>query len=258
MDLGLNGRQALITGASKGIGYAAAERLAEAGVNIHLAARTRANLEKTKATLGSKYPVEITIHPVDLSVGNAARVLIESCQNIDILVNNAGAIPAGDIHNVDENTWRHAWDLKVFGYQNTCRGAYTNMKERGKGVIINIIGAAGEKPTWGYIAGSAGNASLMALTRALGASSTADGIRVVGINPGLIETERMITLARTYAKKHFGDPERWRETLDQQFPPGNPDHIGAMVAFLASDLSSNTTGTVITVDGGACARGNRP
>ena len=257
MDLGLSGRQALITGASKGIGYAVAERLAEAGVNIHLAARAIGNLEKTKAVLGSKYPVEITIHPVDLSVGDAARTLIETCRDIDILVNNAGAIPAGDIHSVDEGIWRQAWDLKVFGYQNTCRSAYANMKARGRGVIINVIGVAGEKPTSGYIAGSAGNASLMALTRALGGSSTADGIRVVGINPGLIETERMVTLARTYAKKHFGDPERWRETLDQQFPPGNPDHIGAMVAFLASDISSNTTGTVITIDGGSSARGNR-
>lgn len=256
MDLGLTGRVALITGGSKGIGFSAAERLAEAGVDIHLAARTAEELDKAKQTLEAKCRVSVTTHPTDLSVGDAARVLIDACKDIDILVNNAGAIPGGDIHAVDEQTWRHAWDLKVFGYQNTCRAAYANMKARGKGVIINVIGAAGEKPSWGYVAGSAGNASLMALTRALGAGSTTDGIRVVAINPGMIETDRLITLARTNAQERFGDPERWRDTLDQQYPAGQPDHIGAMVAFLASDLSSNTTGTIITIDGGSSSRGS--
>jgi NAD(P)-dependent dehydrogenase (short-subunit alcohol dehydrogenase family) len=77
---------------------------------------------------------------------------------------------------------------------------------------------------------------------------------VVGINPGLIETDRLVTLARTRAQAQLGDPERWRETLDQDFPPGRPEHIGDMVAFLASDLSANTTGTIITIDGGASSR----
>ena len=114
---------------------------------------------------------------------------------------------------------------------------------------------AGEKPSAGYIAGSGGNAAIMAMTRAMGAVSTRDGVRVVGLNPGLIETERMITLSRTKAEAEFGDPERWRETIDQVLPPGKPEHIGDMVAFLASDLSSNTTGTIITIDGGSSMRG---
>jgi NAD(P)-dependent dehydrogenase (short-subunit alcohol dehydrogenase family) len=254
LDLGLEGRTALITGASKGIGYAAAYRLAQEGCNVHLASRTKADLEKASAEIRGRYNVEVAIHAIDLSDGDAARALVTDCKDIDILVNNAGAIPGGDISAIEEPRWREAWDLKVFGYINTCRAAYANMKARGKGVIVNVIGAAGERPSAGYIAGSAGNASLMALTRGLGGRSRADNIRVVAINPGLTRTERMITLMRTWAEKDLGDPERWEEMLDAEFPPAEPEEIAAMVALLASDLSASTTGTVITIDGGSSSR----
>ena len=124
------------------------------------------------------------------------------------------------------------------------------MKARGKGVIVNVIGAAGERPSAGYIAGSAGNASLMAFTRGLGGRSRADNIRVVAINPGLTRTDRMIGLMRTWAERDLGDAERWAEMLDVDFPPAEPEQIAAMVAFLASDLSRFVTGQVLGVDGG--------
>jgi len=254
MELGLEGRTALITGGSKGIGFASAYRLAQEGCNVRLASRTEADLEKASTEIRARYNVEVTIHPTDLSDGDAARALIGACEDIDILVNNAGAIPGGDITAIEEPLWREAWDLKVFGYVNTCRAAYANMKARGKGVIINVIGAAGERPSAGYIAGSAGNASLMAFTRGLGGRSRADNVRVVAINPGLTRTDRMITLMRTWAEKDLGDPERWQEMLDADFPPAEPEEIAAMVAFLASDLSASTTGTVITIDGGSSSR----
>ena len=254
MDLGLTGRSALITGGSKGIGFAAAWALAREGCDVHLAARTKAYLEKAKTAINARFNVAVSIHMTDLSDGDVARELIDTCSDIDILVNNAGAIPAGDLQAVGEPRWREAWDLKVFGYTNTCRAALEHMRTRGKGVIINVIGTAGERPTSGYIAGTGGNAAIMAMTRALGAGSTRDGIRVVGINPGAIETQRLVTLARTTAADKLGDPERWRETLDPDYPPGKPEHIGDMVAFLASDLSANTTGTIVTIDGGSSNR----
>ena len=85
--------------------------------------------------------------------------LADECADIDILVNNAGAIPGGDIAAIDEARWREAWDLKVFGYINMTRRFYALMRERKKGVIVNILGAAGENPDFDYIAGSSGNAS---------------------------------------------------------------------------------------------------
>ena len=255
MDLGLTGRSALVTGASKGIGYAAAASLAQAGCSVHLAARTKADLEAARDRLKQEYGVEVEVHATDLSNGDAARALVERCKDVDILVNNAGAIPAGDIHTVTEERWRDAWNLKVFGYQNMCRAMLAHMRERGNGVIINVIGSAGEAHTPAYIAGTAGNASLMAMTRALGATSRSYGVRVVGINPGLIATDRMTNLLRTKAEKELGDAAKWEELVDKTYPPGKPEHIGDMVAFLASDRSANTTGTILTIDGGSSARG---
>ena len=255
MDLNIRGRRAVITGASKGIGRAVADRLAAEGVDVHLVARTRMILEAAVSGLKNDYGVDASFSALDLSKSaNVDRLFVDYNDPIDILVNNAGAIPGGSMDLVDEDSWRGAWDLKVFGYINMCRLAYARMREVGCGVIINIIGAAGERPSSGYIAGSGANASLMAITRALGGRSMEDGIRVVAINPGLIRTERLVTILKTQALERFGDDDRWEELIDPVFPPGNPQHIADLAAFLASDLSGNTTGTVLTVDGGSCAR----
>ena len=255
MDLNIRGQKAVITGASKGIGRAVADRLAAEGADVHLVARTSATLEAAVSELKSDYGIEASFSALDLSESANVDRLFANCNDpVDILVNNAGAIPGGSMDLLDEDTWRDAWDLKVFGYINMCRLAYARMRDSGQGVIINIIGAAGERPSPGYIAGSGGNASLMAITRALGGRSLEDGIRVVAINPGLIKTERLVTILKTQALERFGDAARWEELIDPAFPPGNPQHIADLVAFLASDLSGNTTGTVLTVDGGSCAR----
>ena len=177
---------------------------------------------------------------------------MKDAADIDILVNNAGDIPGGSIDKIDEATWRHAWELKVFGYINLTRAIYAQMKARGHGVIVNDIGAAGEKFDANYICGSAGNAALMAFTRALGGKSLADNIRVVGINPGPVGTDRHVTLLKTRAKNQFGDENRYKE-FQKGMPLGRPAHareIGDLMAFLASDRSGYTSGVIFTVDGG--------
>ena len=253
MELGLSGKRALVTGASKGIGRAVARTLAAEGCDLHLVARSDELLAALAAELHAGSGRQVTWSALDLADSANLERLCEAAGTIDILVNNAGAIPAGTLAMVDEERWRAAWDLKVFGYINLTRRVYAAMCGRG-GVIINVIGAGGERVSAGYLAGAGGNAALMAVTRALGGVSSRDGIRVVGINPGLIETERLVTMQRTHAARVLGDAERWREMLDPEFPPGQPEHIADMVAFLASPRSGNTTGTVITIDGGMCAR----
>jgi 3-oxoacyl-[acyl-carrier protein] reductase len=257
MDLNLRGRTALITGASKGIGLASAECLAAEGVNVILVSRTLADLDAARARIAGRHNVAVQVHAYDLSDSRNVDRLAAEHPDIDILVNNAGAIPGGDLQAIDEQRWRDAWDLKVFGYINMCRRFYAEMKSRRRGVIINILGMAGEKMDRGYIAGSTGNAALMAFTKALGGSAGDDGLRVVGINPGAIATDRLITMMRGRAKEHLGDEARWEELM-QPLPmgrAGNPREIGVMVALLASDLSAYTTGTIITIDGGAANRG---
>jgi NAD(P)-dependent dehydrogenase (short-subunit alcohol dehydrogenase family) len=255
MDLHLRGKRVLITGASKGIGAAAAEAFAEEGCDVMLAARNGEQLNALTERLRFAHQISATAHVVDLRKGEDIAKLARDAADIDILVNNAGDIPGGSIDKIDEATWRHAWELKVFGYINLTRAIYAQMKARGHGVIVNDIGAAGEKFDANYICGSAGNAALMAFTRALGGKSLADNIRVVGINPGPVGTDRHVTLLKTRAKNQFGDENRYKE-FQKSLPLGRPAHareIGDLMAFLASDRSGYTSGVIFTVDGGYTA-----
>lgn len=256
MDLGLRGKRALITGGSKGIGRACAAALAAEGCALLLAARDPAALEAAAGELGARHGVEARCKAIDLSQPGAAEALADWAGEPDVLVNNAAAIPGGDLLAVDEATWRRAWDLKVFGYINLTRLIYARMKRAGRGVILNIIGAAGEKMNASYIAGSSANAGLMAFTRALGGASHADGVRVLGINPGPVATERLERLYRQRAEARFGDPTRYRELLaDMSFGrPAAPEEIAAAAAFLVSERSAYTSGCILTIDGGAAAR----
>ena len=242
MDLNLKGKRVLVTGASKGIGRACVEMLEKEGCTVLGASRSIAAGPKAKA--------------VDIAKRGAAEELAAWAGDLDILVNNAGAIPGGDLLKVDEETWRKAWDLKLFGYINLTRSVYAGMKKRGRGVIVNIIGAAGEKMNAAYIAGSAANASLMAFTRALGSTSHADGIRVVGINPGPVATDRLISLHKQMAQTKLGDAARYQELFKEMSfgRPATPEEIANAVAFLASERSGYTTGVILTIDGGSSAR----
>ena len=242
MDLNLKGKRVLVTGASKGIGRACVEMLEKEGCTVLGASRSIAAGPQAKA--------------IDIAKRGAPEELAAWAGELDILVNNAGAIPGGDLLKVDEATWRAAWDLKVFGYVNLTRAVYAGMKQRKRGVIINIIGAAGEKMNAAYITGSAANASLMAFTRALGSASHADGIRVVGINPGPVATDRLISLHKQQAEVKLGDASRYEELFkDMSFGrPATADEIASAVCFLASERSAYTTGVILTIDGGSSAR----
>ena len=251
MDLGLAGKRALITGASKGIGLASATVLAEEGCDVVLAARSADVLEAAAAGIRARHQVRVETIAADLSRQDEVERVAAQAGAIDILVNNAGAIPPGSLVSVDNATLRAAWDLKVFGFISLCRALYPVLVQQG-GVVVNVIGSAGETFDPGYIAGVAGNAALMAFTRGLGRGAQKDGVRAVGINPGPIATERLERLMRHRATTELGDAGRWLE-LCATMPyarPGKPEEIGAAVAFLASIRSAYTNGTILTINGG--------
>ncbi|UYM05946.1 short-chain dehydrogenase/reductase [Solicola gregarius] len=255
MDLHLEGRTALVTGASRGIGAAVADVLAEAGCDIRLVAREGSALTAAAERVRTTYGVSATAHPVDLRNPSAIADLVATAGDVDILVNNAGDIPGGTLADLDDASWRSAFELKVFGYISVTRRVYARMKELGGGVVVNNIGASAERYDPAYIAGSTGNAALVAFTRTLGGASLADGIRVVGVSPAPVDTERIVTLTRSMARSHLGDAERYRELL-ARFPLGRPAstrEIADAIAFLASDRSAYTSGVILTVDGGLTA-----
>src|SRR5580692_1527708 len=210
MELNLRGKTALVTGASKGIGLASAECLAAEGVNVILVSRTQGDLDAARQKIVGRCNVNVRVHAYDISDSANVDRLALQYPDIDILVNNAGAIPGGNLQEIDEARWRAAWDLKVYGYINMCRRFYAEMKSRGRGVIVNVL----------------------------------------GINPGAIATERLVTMMKKRAEDRFGDATRWEELM-KPLPygrAGTPEEIGHLVAFLASDLSAYTTGTIITID----------
>jgi NAD(P)-dependent dehydrogenase (short-subunit alcohol dehydrogenase family) len=250
VDLELRGKTALITGGSKGIGRATAMTLAEEGANVILVSRDATVLGATADEVRRRSQVSVRTIAADLSQQSEVERVAGEVSDLDILINNAGAIPSGSLSDIDNERWRTAWDLKVFGYISLSRALYAKLKER-RGVIVNIIGAAGERFDPGYIAGAAGNASLMAFTRALGRQAVRDGMRVVAINPGPVETDRMTTQLKFRANKEHGDESRWAEyTSGMSYGrAAKPEEIAAAAAFLASPRSAYTTGTVLTIDG---------
>jgi 3-oxoacyl-[acyl-carrier protein] reductase len=260
MDLKLAGRTVLVTGSSKGIGLSVAQWFAREGVNVCMAARSGEQLEKEADAIRKETGVTVRTMAADLSDPAAREQVYKTFPDVDILVNNAGAVPGGTIHDVDETAWRAGWDLKVYGYVGMTRHYLAMMEKRRRGVIINIIGIGGERLDASYIAGAAGNASLMAFTRAIGGKSTAYNVRVVGVNPGPVLTDRVEVLGRKRAKSQLGDESRWKESF-AKMPYGRPatcDEVAATVVFLASDLSSYTSGTIVTIDGGIANSGGMP
>jgi len=252
MELNLNNKTALITGASKGIGKAIAESMANEGCNLILTARSSDKLNELKIELQKKYNISVEVITIDLAKKNAVEEVSEFCGDIDILINNAGAIPPGSISDIEEETWRNAWDLKLFGYINLTRLIYNKMKNVKKGVILNIIGSAGQKPMYNYIAGTTANAGLMAFTKALSNGSTANGIRVLGINPGFTTSDRLITMMKGKAKEQFNDENRWEELFkDLPFQrAAKAEEVADLTTFLVSPRCDYISGTIIAIDAG--------
>jgi 3-oxoacyl-[acyl-carrier protein] reductase len=256
MDLKIAGKTALITGGSKGIGRATAGVFAAEGCNVILVSRSAGSLAAAKSAITQKSNVRVDTVAADLSDSRNVDQLAKNYPDIDILVNNAGAIPGGTLLEVSEETWRKAWDLKVFGYINMCRAYYALMKARKAGIIVNVIGNAADTHDPEYICGVAGNASLTAFTQSLGCVSAKDGIRVVALSPGPVETDRLVGLMKKKAKDRTGSEENWKDLL-KPLPFGrgaSPEEIGAAIAFLASGHSGYTSGSVVTIDAGLSAR----
>jgi NAD(P)-dependent dehydrogenase (short-subunit alcohol dehydrogenase family) len=255
MDLELRGNTVLITGGSRGIGAGTARVLAAEGADLILVGRDEAALAQTRADLVARSNVMVETVCADVSSGEEViRLAALYGSRISILVNNAGAVPGGDLFAVPEPRWREGWDSKVFAYVNMCRAFYPHLKARGGGVIINVLGAGSQQKRFDYICGGMANASLDFFTETLGAHSPVDNIRVVGVSPGPVATERYKSIIEQRLKSNPG-------MSAPKTPFGRiatPEEIGQTIAFVASPRSAYTSGAIVSVDGGMSIRKYAP
>ena len=257
MELGLQGRVALVTGGSKGIGRACAAGLAAEGCRLALCARGAEGLARVAAELGAKGAEVLTV-AADLAEPGAAGRVVEATVarfgRLDVLVNNAGAIRGGDFLGTPAEQWAEDWRLKLLGYTRMAQAVLPHMRARRWGRIINIIGAAARNPTPDYMAGGIANAGLINFTRALADLGAPDQILVTAVSPGATATERWDGLVAQRALAQGRSAEELRRELEGKQPLGRigrPENVADLVVFLASERASFITGISITVDGGA-------
>lgn len=224
---------------------------------MNLIARNLKNLESVRESILKEYPdLKVRIFSIDLTMKDAAENVYRLVGDVDILINNAGSVPSGNIFDLNDMEFESSFGLKVFGYIKITKTYYNRMKLQGGGVIINNIGNGGEICDPQYIAGAVVNSSLMAFTRALGGYSLDDNIRVIGVNPGPVNSARIYKMLKIRAKYLFGNEDRYMD-LVPNYPLGRPAHVSevtSVIVFLASPHASYISGTIVTVDGGISSR----
>lgn len=252
MELDLKDKIVLVTGGSKGIGFACARLFGSEGARIAICSRSHSNLDAAIPQLPGAYGFA-----ADLSFEDQAHEVVEKIEReigpIDILVNCAGAAKRTPASELTPAHWRAAMDAKYFSYINMIDPVVKRMAARGTGVVVNVIGSGGKIAAPTHIAGGAANAALMLATVGLANAYAGHGIRVVGINPGRTETDRVAEGMKAEARlAGVGVEEALADAL-KRIPLGRmatPDEIAQFVVFLSSSSASYITGVIVNMDGG--------
>lgn len=256
MDLGIDGKVALVTGGSRGIGRACALELAREGASVCIVARDEAKLRVTHAELEA-LGVRAAWVSADLSNEEACRAAVAACEEalgpVDILVNNAGAAGAANVLELSTDLIDAGLRLKLYGYLRMAQLVVPGMRERGWGRIVNIAGGAGTSPTAGNLPTSLANIGVLNMTRALSDVVSADGVLVNTICPGITVTDRGRELQEGIARARGITIEEAFAEVGKRVPAGRvaeADEIARVATFLASDACSYVHGSSIYMDGG--------
>ena len=259
MELGLHGKVVVVTGGSKGIGYACAEAFAAEGARIVLVSRAQANLDSAVARFPRTTQPPVTI-AADLTRAGDAERMVDTVERqvgaIDVLVNSAGAARRYAPADLNAQAWRDAMDAKFFSTIHPTDAVLKRMLARKRGVIVNIIGMGGKVATPVHLPGGAANAALMLATTGLAAAYGSSGIRIAGINPGGTLTGRVQEGLRAEAKLTGLDEGELLARNQAKIPLGRfakPEEIANVAVFLASEQASYVTGAIVAMDGGAGA-----
>lgn len=252
MDLALEGRRAVVTAASQGIGLACAEALAAEGARVFICSREGGRAESAAARVGAAGSAACDIRrpeDIDALVNRAVEVL----GGIDVLVVNSGSPPAQPFADSSEEVWAETHDLVLMSAVRTIQAALPHLLRTGRGRIIAITGYGLREPKGGLVASEANRAAVSVVLKTLARDVGPAGVTVNNIAPGPIETERLSDLQAAAAQAAGIGPDEQRRRLVAGIPVGrigSPAEVGALCAFLASDLAGFITGQTIVMDGG--------
>lgn len=257
MDLALNGLHVLITGGSKGIGYACAQEFCREGARVTLVARSQAGLDEAVSQLAGQ-GFNCRAFSVDLTQAQAAHEMVETvcreCGEVDVLVNCAGAAARTPFDELSPRAWHDAMQAKFFAYIHAVDPVIKRMGAAGKGAIVNVVGSGGKVASPTHLAGGAANAALMLASAGLAAAYGPRGVRVNVVNPGLTLTDRLDKGLAAEARLRQISIDDVMAQHRQLIPLGRiaePSEIADAVVFLSSDRASYITGAIISMDGAA-------
>lgn len=253
----LQGKVALVTGGSKGIGLAIARRFANEGARVGIVSRSAENLAQARDVLAAE-GLKVHTATADLSDPEQAEQAVAQIEAalgpVDILVNSAGAARRAEPEDLDPARWRAALDAKFFPYIHTQYAVLQRLGARAApGAIVNIIGTGGKQPTRTHLAGGSANAALMLSTVGLAAHYARQGIRINAINPGFTLTERVHQFIELEAKRQGISEADALKQSEAEIPLGRfgrPDEVAEVALFLASERASYVVGAVIPMNGG--------
>jgi NAD(P)-dependent dehydrogenase (short-subunit alcohol dehydrogenase family) len=250
MDLGLKDKLVLITGGSKGIGFAAAKAFLAEGARVAIASRSQENLDRARASLP-----KVEAFAADLTQPRAAADLVDTVERrlgaIDVLVNCAGAAKRTGPDDLTPEAWRASMDAKYFSYIHVIDPLIKRMAARGHGAIVNVIGSGGKVAAPTHISGGAANAALMLATAGLANAYAGKGVRVVGINPGPTKTERVAASLKADAKRDNITEDEALKRIVQKIPAKRmPEahEIADIIVFAASERAQVLTGAILSAD----------
>jgi 3-oxoacyl-[acyl-carrier protein] reductase len=255
MELGLQGKIALVTGSSRGIGRGTALALAAEGCDVMLTGRDEAALGEVAAAIRAKGH-RAAISVLDLREKNAPEKLIEAVKRefgaLDILFNNAGTTKRGDFFALTDADWEEGYALKFFAHVRLARAAWPLLKER-HGSLVAMGGTSGRKPHADFTIGSSVNAAVAAFTKCLADRGKADGVQVNCIHPSLVETERQWRRIRAEVARTGATEQKVREELAHEtgiIRFGTVEDVADLVTFIVSSRATWLHGATIDLDGG--------
>jgi NAD(P)-dependent dehydrogenase (short-subunit alcohol dehydrogenase family) len=255
MELGLEGKVAIVTGASRGIGAGIARELAAEGCHLVLTARSREAMEGLAGELG-RGQRRVLVHAVDLREKEAPERLVgaalEELGRIDLVVANAGATKRGEFLDLSDGDWADGFALKFFAHMRLARAAWPHLRTA-SGAIVFISGIGGRTPEAEFTIGGSVNAAVMALAKALADKGVGDGVRVNLVNPGSVATDRFKRRLQAFVQEHGVDEAEAQRRMVAEARAlrfGEPQDIAGLVAFIASGRGRFLHGALIDMDGG--------